>query len=274
MALTIGNSPFGSHPGVANFERNGPKHVLYFEDSPRRVRAKFAGQVIADSRRARLLHETGLLPVYYLPKNDIAADLVSPTDHSTHCPFKGDAQYWSVRVGDRVAKNAMWGYPAPIDGAPPLAGYRAIVWDAMDQWFEEDEEVFVHARDPYHRTDVVPSSRHVTISLGGRVIAESKSPLLLFEASLPTRYYVRAQDVRSEFFEPSQLTSLCPYKGRATYQSARIDDKLHADIAWTYREPLHGVAPIANHVCFFNERVDIELDGEKQPRPNTRWSTG
>jgi uncharacterized protein (DUF427 family) len=110
-------------------------HVLFFEDSPRRVRVMFGGEIVADSRRVKLIHEQGHLPVYYFPRSDVRMDLLEATDLTTHCPFKGDASYWSVRVSDRVAENAVWGYPEPIDSAPPLADYLAFYWNKMDEWF-------------------------------------------------------------------------------------------------------------------------------------------
>jgi uncharacterized protein (DUF427 family) len=158
MTLTIGTGPFGKEHGDFNFDTGVLKaYTLYFEGSPKRVRAVFGGETVADSRRAKLLHETGLLPVYYFPEEDLNHDLLEWTDHSTHCPFKGDASYRSVRVGDRVAENAVWSYPEP-DHFAPLKGYAAFYWRKLDHWYEEDEEVFVHPRDPYHRVDVLPSS--------------------------------------------------------------------------------------------------------------------
>ena len=137
MTLTIGTGPFGDQGDKAfNFEVQAPRdHVLYFEDSPRRVRVVFGGETVADSRRVKLMHEAGLLPVYYFPEEDARRDLLEESDHTTHCPFKGDASYWSVRVGDRVAENAVWGYPEPIEGAPHIAGYLAYYWNKMGAWF-------------------------------------------------------------------------------------------------------------------------------------------
>src|SRR5919108_6453003 len=138
MSLTNGTGPFGQTPaGAFNFEVPRKKGVIYFEDFPRRMRALFAGETIVDSRHAKLLHEQNHLPVLYFPEDEVRMDLLEPTDHSTHCPFKGDAAYWSVRVGDEVAENAVWSYPAPFDDAPPLTGYFALYWGKMDEWLEE-----------------------------------------------------------------------------------------------------------------------------------------
>jgi uncharacterized protein (DUF427 family) len=273
MALTVGTGPFGQRPdGVFNFELPRRKGVIYFEDSPRRVRGVFAGETVVDSRRAKLLHESGHLPVYYFPVEDVRADLLEPTDHSTTCPFKGQAAYWSVRVGDRVSENAMWGYDEPLDDAPPLAGYRAFYWHKLDAWFEEDERVHVHPRDPYHRVDVLDSSRHVRVLVDGEVLAETRRAKALFESGLPTRWYVPPEDVRNELLTPTDTRTGCPYKGVASYWTARVGDVEEEDLAWTYVEPVRNVAPIAGHIAFYNERVDLELDGERQERPQTRWS--
>ena len=169
MALTKGSGPFGTQPGGV-FNRPMPEYrgLIYFEDSPRRMRAVFSGETVVDSSRAKLLHEHGHLPVYYFPEEDVRMDLLEPTDHSTTCPWKGEASYWSVRVGDRVAENAVWSYLDPLEDAPPLEGYYAFYWNEMDEWYEEDEPAIVHARDPYHRVDILESSRHVKVSLGRR----------------------------------------------------------------------------------------------------------
>src|SRR5215208_912816 len=205
MTLTIGTGPFGDQgEKTFNFEVRAPRdHVLFFEDSPRRVRVMFGGETVADSRRVKLMHEKGLLPVYYFPEEDVRMDLLEESNDTTYCPFKGDASYWSVQVGDTVAENAVWHYPEPIDSAPPLAGYLAFYWRMMDAWFEEDEEVFVHPRDPYHRVDVLAGSRHVRAAVAGQTVAETRRPWLLFETGLPTRYYLPRADVRMDRLAPT-----------------------------------------------------------------------
>lgn len=274
MGLTTGAGPLSRRAtAAANFELHGPEHLLWFEDSPRRVRVKFGGETLADSRRARLLHETGILPVYYLPVEDVRMDLLRETDHTTHCPFKGDASYWSVVVGDRVAENAVWTYPEPLDGAPPLAGWAAFYWHLMDEWWEEEERVFVHPRDPYHRVDVLESSRHVRVSVDGEVVAESQRPLVLFETGLPPRFYLDPADVRSDVLVESGTHTACPYKGEASYWSVRTGDgEVEEDLVWFYPDPLPEVGRIAGRLCFFNERVELEVDGEAWERPRTQWS--
>ncbi len=274
MTLTIGTGPFGDQGDKTfNFEVQAPRnHVLYFEDSPRRVRTMFNGETLADSRRVKLMHEKGLLPVYYFPEEDVRMDLLEESDHTTHCPFKGDASYWSVRVGDRVAENAVWSYPEPIDSAPQLAGYAAFYWNKMDRWYEEDEEVFVHPRDPYHRVDVLESSRHVKVSVNGEVVAQTDRPRILFETGLPPRYYIPPEDVREDVLVPSETTTQCPYKGEASYWSVEAGGERVEDLVWYYPDPIPAAGKIQGLSCFFNEKVDLEVDGEKQERPQTQWS--
>jgi len=188
-----------------------------WEDSRRRVRVIFNGVTVADSKRVMLLHEAGHLPVFYFPMEDVRMDVMEETEHSTHSPLKGDASYWTIRVGDRVAENAAWSYLHPLPEGPEIKGYMAFYWDQMDAWYEEDEQVFAHARDPYKRVDVLPSSRHVRVVLGGVTIADTHQPRLLIETGLPTRYYIPEQDVRLELLEPTETTTRCPYKGQASY---------------------------------------------------------
>jgi uncharacterized protein (DUF427 family) len=247
-------------------------HTLYFEASPKRIRAVFGGETVVDSRRAKLLHETGLLPVYYFPEEDLNHDFLEPSDHHTHCPFKGDASYRSVRVGDRVAENAVWSYPEPEGHFAPLKGYAAFHWRKLDHWYEEDEEVFVHPRDPYHRVDVLASSRHVKVTLNGEIVAETDRPKILFETGLPPRYYMPPEDVRMEKLVPSGKNTQCPYKGEASYWSVEAGGERVEDLVWFYREPIPEAGKIKGHLCFFNEKVDLTVDGEAQTRPQTQWS--
>ena len=256
------------------FESN-PEYRILFEASPRRVRVAFAGEVVADSTDAHLLFETRHLPVYYFPKKDVRFDLLSATEHRTHCPYKGDAAYWTVRVGDRVAENAVWGYPEPFVEVAEIADYVAFYWNKMDHWYEEDDEVFVHPRDPYKRVDVVSSSRRVEVVLGGEVVADTTRARFLFETRLPTRYYIPAEDVRRDLLVPSEKVTACPYKGTARYFSAKVGDTLYEDIVWSYPEPIPECPKIAGLLCFFNEHVDeIRVGGVPVPRPVTPWSKG
>ena len=273
MALTVGTGPFGKQPaGRFNFDVPRERGVIYFEDSPRRIRGRFGGETIVDSTHAKLLHEQNHLPIYYFPVEDVRMDLLEPTDHSTRCPFKGEARYWSVRAGGRVAENAAWGYPDPLEDAPPLGGYVAFYWNKLDGWLEEDEPAIVHARDPYHRVDVLDTSRHVRVSVNGEVVADTKRAKVIFETGLPPRWYFPAEDVRADALTESDTRTGCAYKGFASYKHVLAGGATEEDLVWLYEDPLREVAPIKDHLAFFNERADIEVDGVLQERPVTQWS--
>jgi uncharacterized protein (DUF427 family) len=268
MGLMSGTGPLGRKPaGQFNFEPPPPGRALYLEPTPKRIRVQVAGETIADSRRAMLLQESGHQPIYYFPPEDVRADVLEHSDRHTRCPKKGEASYYTIRVGDHVVDAGAWYYPDPLPDAPPIKDLIAFYWNRMDGWFEEDEEVFVHPRDPYHRIDVLQSDRHVKISLDGEVLAESDRALALFESNLPVRWYLPREDVVAEL-EASETVTRCPYKGTASYYSVPGGD----DLVWLYPEPLAEVGRIAGLLAFFNERVDIELDGEPQERPESPWS--
>lgn len=270
MTLTLGTGPFAKPgKGALNFDLNAaaPAHVLFLHEVPKRVRALLGGETVVDSRRTQLLHETGLLPQLYVPFDDVRMDLLEQTAKSTHCPFKGDARYWTVRVGERVEEDVVWSYPEPLTGAPPLAGLAAFYFDRMDAWYEEDEELVGHMRDPFHRVDTRAGSRHVVVRVGGEVVAETNSPVMLFETGLPVRYYLPVDGVREDLLEPSETTSVCPYKGTASYASVRtggdrggdIGGDRAADVAWTYREPLGEALQVAGLWSFLGDDVDIDV---------------
>ena len=183
--------------------KTNPDYKVLLEPSPRRVRVKFNGETIADSTEARLLFETRHLPVYYFPRGDVRLDLMTPTDHHTFCPYKGSASYWTIRVGDKVSENAVWGYPDPYDEVAAIQDFVAFYWNRVDGWYEEDEEIFVHPRDPYKRVDVIASSRHVQVVVGGETVADTRRARFLFETRLPTRYYIPPEDVRMDLLVPS-----------------------------------------------------------------------
>lgn len=240
------------------------------EPSPRWVRAYLGGVAVADSKRALLAFEPRRLPVYWFPVGDVRMDLLRPTRQGDPPPW-GTVR-WTLQVGERVVENAAWSYPDPGPERAALHDHIAFYWSRMDAWFEEDDEVFVHPRDPYSRVDVLHSSRHVRVELDGQVLAESTRPRLLFETGLPTRYYLPKQDVRLDLLEPSPTTTRCPYKGVAVYWSLRQRDTLVKDIVWSYPLPIPECPKIENLLSFYNEKVDVFVDGDPQPRPVTEWS--
>jgi uncharacterized protein (DUF427 family) len=272
MGLMTGTGPFGLHPaGKFNFEPPPPGRALYLEPTKKRVRVLVGEEVVADSLHAMLLHEGGSQPVYYFPPEDVRQDVLEASDTSTHCPKKGDASYHSIRVGELVVADAAWYYPDPLPGAPPIGGLIAFYWDRVDHWLEEEQEIFFHPRDPYHRIDIMPSSRQVRVLRKGTLLAQSDQAVVLFETGLPPRWYLPREDVVAEL-EPSDSHTGCPYKGLASYFSVLLDGHATPDIVWTYPDPLPEATPIKDLLAFYDERVDVELDGVPQERPESPWS--
>ena len=252
MSLTTGTGPFsGRRRGAFNSRIEGPAHLLYFESYERRMRAVKDGETVLDTTGGMLLYESNIHPVLYVPEADVRQDLLTPSDHTTHCPFKGDASY--SHVGS--AENAIWTYREPIESASFLRGYMAPYWHLMDAWFEEDEELTTRFRDPYHRIDMRESSARVTVRANGEVVAESERPLLLFETGLPVRAYLRRDEVRADL-EPSDKTTVCPYKGIASYWSVGELE----DVVWTYRDPIPEARAIEGLVSFRGDGIEVEID--------------
>ena len=248
----------------------GNDREVRVEPTAKRVRAFFGEIAIADSTRVQIVSESGRLPVYYFPVDDVRMDLMVPGERTETSPHRGTASYLNIDVGQRRAADAAWRYLDAPAGVPDLTGLVAFHWRAMDAWYEEDEEVFTHARDPHHRIDVLRSSRHVEVLLGGAVVASTRNSRMLFETSLPVRYYLPPGDVRLDLLQPSERVSACAYKGQTSRYWSAGDPR--RDVAWSYEHPSDEVAKIAGLISFFNERVEVRIDGVVQPRLDTPWS--
>ena len=198
------------------------------------------------------------------------AELLDADGGLAHSPSRGDARILGVRTGKNDAPGAALRYQdSPIE---ELRDLIRLDWEAMDAWFEEDEQVFTHPRDPYTRVDILPSSRHVRVEVDGVTVAESTSPRLLFETGLPARYYLPKTHVRLDLLIPTETVSHCPYKGQAEWWSVRLGEHVHDDLAWSYPTPLPESQKIAGLIAFYNEQVDVFLDGELLERPQTHFS--
>jgi uncharacterized protein (DUF427 family) len=217
-----------------------PMPAPYAEPTPRWIRVRVGDAWVADSRRALLLcrYGPGTLPTYAFPDEDVA-------DPSLAHRLKG-------LPPELAAAEGMWSF----------------AWGGEARWFEEATEVFVHARDPSKRVDAIPSERHVRVEVGGTLLAESRRPTALFETWLPTRWYLPAEDVHLDRLERSGTITRCPYKGQARFWALRGG----RDVAWSYPDPIPECPRIAGLVAFFNEHVDLTIDGEPQRRPFTPWS--
>jgi len=256
MTLTLGTGPFaGSAGGELNFSlEDAPKHRILFEPYPRRLRAVVAGRTVLDTTRGHLLHETGILPVAYVPIEDFDQSLLERTESTTHCPFKGDANYWTLRAGDRTEEDFVWAYEDPMDESAWLKGFAALPWSKVDEVYVEDERQFGHLRDPYHRVDAMESSRRYTVTAHGETVAETNRPVMVFETGLPPLAYIPRADVRPGVLAASPKRTVCPYKGEAAYwHVAGIEDG-----AWSYETPLPEALRARGHVAFEGEGITVE----------------
>ncbi len=264
---------------------------LRYEPTEKRIRATLGGETVIDSTRALLVWEPKrVVPTYGVPVDDVDGEIAAaPVGDSPAETPGGIAAMGAPQLGDRVVFDPSVAFSVhTTDGEPltirthggvveaaafrpsdrSLEGFVLVDFDAFDAWYEEDERNFAHPRDPFHRIDIVHSSRHVRVELDGTTLAESNRPCLLFEPPLPVRYYLRREDVRTDLLVPSDTRTACAYKGQASYFSLPGAD----DVAWTYPEPLREASEVAGHVAFFNEHVDIVVDGERLEPPVTPWS--
>ena len=275
MALLMGNL------------MSGAMSDLRVHPLSQRLRGWARDDAVVDSLRAHLVWEPGrLAPTYAVPVEDVAADLV---------PFDGDVgEERPVRLGDgppvldprtpftvhSTSGRSLTVRTPQVDLAgaaftpddPDLAGYVVLDALAFQAWCEEEEPVIGHPRDPFHRIDCLPSSRHVEVSVAGVPLVDTRRATMLLENPLPPRYYVPREDVRTENLVESELRTICPYKGVASYWSAEVDGERVADVAWTYEEPRHDAPPVGGMLCFFTERFDLVVDGVPVTRVTTPWS--
>ena len=261
--------------------------VLRHEPIDKRIRATLGGSTVVDSTRAMLVWEPKrVVPTYAVPEEDVRAEVVPAGETSAAdgvgIPAMGAPRLGSVPVLDPsvpFAVRSTEGEPLAVRAGgreaeafratdPDLDGYVIVDFDGFDEWFEEDERNVGHPRDPFHRIDIVHGSRHVVVELDGEVLAESSAPYLLFEPPIPVRYYLPAEDVRTDLLRPSDTRTFCAYKGEASYLSYGEA----ADLAWTYPAPLREAAEVTDRIAFFNERADVVVDGARLERPITPWS--
>jgi len=239
------------------------------EDGQKRIRVYLGGEVIADTSRPKLVWERPYYPVYYFPLDDVRADSLTATGETKRSPSRGNADLFDVTSSRHTAERAAYRHAdSPIE---ELREMVAFDWDAMDAWFEEEEEVYVHARDPYTRVDVLQSSRNIRVEIDGVTVADSDQPRLLFETGLPVRYYLPKTDVRFEHLTATDTATRCPYKGTARYWSVNTTGDAHDDVVWGYDAPVRESMQIAGYVSFYNEKVDIYVDGVLEEKPKTKF---
>jgi uncharacterized protein (DUF427 family) len=226
---------------------------VHAEPGQKRVRAYVGGHLVADTTSPLLVWESPYYPAYYVPRQDVQAELV-PTGNVQRSPSRGDATLYTVRLPDReLVEAARIHHESPIE---ELRDHVRLDWGAMDTWFEEDDEVFVHPRNPYTRVDILASSRKVVVKAGDVVLAESDRPMVLFETHLPPRYYLPKVDVRMDLLKPTDTVTHCPYKGTAQYWTAVLGDRVIDDVAWSYATPLPESLRVAGLVSFYGARAE------------------
>lgn len=229
------------------------------ERCAKRLRTYLGGELIADTDDARLVWEVPYYPAYYLPKADVEMRRFAANGRVRVSETRGEAVIFDVAAGGQVAVDGAWHYPAsPVEELRDLV---RIDWAAMDAWFEEDEEVFVHARSPYTRIDVLPSSRRVEVAVNGVTVIDSTRSMVLFETGRPPRYYVPTDDIRMDLLESTDTVTGCPYKGFASYWTVHAAGETYPDLAWCYRTPLPESARIAGLVCIWDHHVETRVDG-------------
>jgi len=253
------------------------------EPTAKRVRIEHGGQTVAQTDRALLVWEPRrIVPSYAVPVGDLYAELIPAAD-LTDAPDR--ARFPVLHPGIPFHVHSAAGQPLTVRTAqesldhaalrpsdPDLDGYAVLDFRAFDAWYEEDERIVAHPQDPFKRISIRPSSRQVRIEVDGHVLAESQQARLLFETGLPTRYYLPWADVRTELLTPSDRHTYCAYKGKASYWSVNLDGRVHKNLVWTYKQPLHDALPVRDLLAFYNERVDIIVDGVREERPVTIFS--
>jgi uncharacterized protein (DUF427 family) len=244
--------------------------VDHIEPVPRRIRAVLAGEVILDTTAASYVWEWPNYPQYYIPLADVSADSLVDEEHPERLK-RGTSRRHGLAVG--AVTRAGCAHVYGEDALPGFAGMVRFDWDALDAWFEEDEEVFVHPRNPYSRVDALRSTRQVRVELDGVVVAESSSTVMVFETGLPTRYYFNRTEVDFGHLLATDTVTSCPYKGKTSgYWSVRVGDVTYEDLAWAYDFPTRELLPITGLIAFYNEKVDISVDGKPLARPSTHFS--
>lgn len=238
------------------------------EQSAKRVRVMLGGEIVADTTSPLLVWEVPYFPSYYFPPGDVRVDLLAATGETKSSPSRGEATQYVVKVGSSEGAA----YAFHDSKIPECADHYVFVWRTMDHWFEEDEEVYVHARDPYTRVDILPSSRRVRVEIDGVTVADSTNASFLFETNLPTRYYLPKTDVRMDLLSPTGHATACPYKGTARYWSVTVNGTTQENIVWGYDTPLAESQKIAGLVSFYNEKLDVYVDEVLQERPQTKFS--
>lgn len=255
MSLADRRGPWGAHPYGQPIEAGG--YTAYLELSPKHVRAEVAGTTLAHSERPCLLHQPGTPATWWFPREDVRTELFEDVGRREQHPLFGSVEVLDLRVGSRREPDFARRHPQ----VPAMQGLLGLDWRRIDRLYEEDELVAPEPIDPYHRIDVRDSSRRLRISIDEIVLAESDRPRLLFETTARPRFYLTAEELRTERLEPSTLRTSCQYKGEAHYFHVRLGDRLVEDLVWQYPAPREDGRRIAGRYAIRHERCHTEIDG-------------
>jgi uncharacterized protein (DUF427 family) len=260
MGLSWQQGPLGAAP-VGRFltAEPLPERLLFAERLRRRMRVKFGGEWIADSEDVVLLHEPGHYPVAFFPVGDVRAGVLTDENRITQHRELGDTAWFTVAANGRSVARAAWRYTDLPSHAADLRDRVAFAWRAMDAFFEEDERIVGHAADPYHRIDIRRTSRHLVVTDGQRIVADTTRPVVLYESGFAPRWYVPRADVDATALVAADGQTFCPYKGLASY----YDIGGRRGAAWSYPAAWPEVDRIAGYVSFEPDRIDVQLDGKQ-----------
>ena len=257
MSLSVGRAPFADYRDRLLSSDSG---FVYSEPWPRRMRAELNGATVLDSTSGLIVYRTGSFPVHYFPIADFDQAALEPADADPD-----GRQRWSVRAGERIAQGALHGPTADLvelGAACPVPDFATLDFASVDRWFEEDDPLYAHIRDPYHRVDIRSSHRRVQVRVGDTVIADSSRPKILYETALPPRYYVPFADVGLQHLTLSETVSECPYKGDGQHWNVTVGQTTVADAAWSLPHPLPEGFAAAEHICFYSDRAHVTVDGD------------
>jgi uncharacterized protein (DUF427 family) len=222
MSLTTGRGPFSGNP-AGRFDPPVPAEAVYVEPFLRRVRAVVGSRTVIDSQRVVLVHRLGRSPAYAFPRSDVPREVAALPE-------------------------------------PAAAGYVSVAWDAVTAWYEEEEQVFGHPRNPYHRVDCVRARRRLRVEVANTVLVDTSDVIGLYEAARAPQLYVSRDAVRMDLLRASSTVSYCPYKGQASYWTALVDGTIVPDVAWSYDDPRPECAPIAGWLSFYPDRTKTTQD--------------
>jgi uncharacterized protein (DUF427 family) len=243
-----------------------PNQQVVFAPTGTKIRAEFDTEVVAESRNAMLLRESPFRLVYGFPKVEVTSSALQARSETDHAGGLGAVRYWDLITDGTRREQALYEYLDTREGVPDLRGYLFVEWASANRWFEEEEQLIGHPRDPFTRIDVRQTAYHIQVELEGVTVADTSRPLVLAETGVPIRYYVPSDDITWYYLIDSETTSSCAYKGRARYWHLQVNGTVHEDLVWAYLEPLQDATLVKDALCFYQEKLTLRIDGEVEAR--------